>query len=348
MLSPSAVKRAGSNRLGVSSSILLLLGLSAGGPDLAGSEETAQEAIQLPKTLEQVWYRPGHRRGFGGAKHTGDLTLTADTIYFTTKRKEIIIPMKAIRVASFGKMRGDVDTDWLVLSIEHPGLPKLLGLRDGRRFGYGQQTEQLRKTVMAALRLAPAAQFDVPEGYAVFEGMDRQFMMAFPVDWSTHPVLLVETEDGSLWGKTLVTAQPIDESGDDVRSFDRGELPGFFIDTRELVKGMSCKGFSKQGRKTLLDWIAEVAIPGSLTASRAEPPAEPVVESIDMDRCMGLRVLFRGAGADGIERVLDVRAVADSDNIILLGLPSLAAEYDQRLNTFEKVVSSFRLAVAKE
>jgi len=202
--------------------------------------------------------------------------------------------------------------------------------------------------VTDVLRMAPAAQFDVPDGFAVFEGMDRQFTMAFPVDWSTHPVLLVETEDGSLWGKTLVTAQPIDESGDDLRRFDWGELPGFFIDTRELVKGMSCKGFSRRGRETLLNWIAEVAIPGSLRASRAEPPAEPVVETTDIDRCVGLRVLFRGAGADGIERVLDVRVVADSDNIILLGLPSLAADYDQRLSTFEKVVSSFRLAVAKE
>jgi len=335
-------------RLGVILAVWLLLGSGAGGPAAGGNDDPAEDSIQLPTTLEQVWYRPGKRRGFGGAKHTGDLTLTRDSIYFTTKRKEIVIPMTAVHVASFGKMRGDVDTDWLVLSIDDPGLPHLLGLRDGHRFGYGQQTHQVRRAVMAALRLARAGQFNVPEGFVAFEGMDRQFTLALPADWSTHPVLLVETGDGSLWGKTLVTAQPIDERGGDLRRFDAGELPGFFIDTRELVSGMSCNGFSEKGRETLIEWIREVAVPQTPAPPRDAGPDEPVVESIEIDRCSGLKIVIRGRGADGNDRVLDVRAVAEHDNVILIGLPSLAAEYDERLKSFDQVVSSLRLAVARE
>jgi hypothetical protein len=331
-------------RFGAMLAFWLLLASATGDPAAGDTDDAVEDSIQLPMTLEQVWYRPGKRRGVGGAKHTGDLTLTRDSIYFTTNRKEIVIPMTAIHVASFGKMRGDVDTDWLVLSIDQPGLPSLLGLRDGRRFGYGQQTHKVRRAVMAALRLAGAGQFDVPEGFVAFDGMDRQFTLAHPTDWSTHPVLLIETDDGSLWGKTLVTAQPIDEGGGDLTRFDAGELLGFFIDTRKLVTGMSCDGFSKKGREKLLEWIREIAVP----QAGDESPEGPAVEMIAIDRCSGLKFVIRGRGTDGNDRVLDVRAVAERDNLVLIGLPSLAEEYEERLKTFDKVVSSFRLSVARE
>jgi hypothetical protein len=319
-----------------------------------GSANGADAVIDLPRTVPKVWYRAGKGALVGGSK-SGDLTISDTGLTFTTRKREVKIPLEAIHTVSFGKMRGDVNTDWVVIALVDEQGRRVIGLKDGRKLGYGQKTGELFETILAAMKKLGAAQYHVPVGFETFDGMDDQFTIALPAGWSAHPRTQVHVSGQAIWGTILFSPSPLvpdsslpatqqDEARSSaLREAESGRTGAVFVQLREALRGMRCEGFSEKARATLREWSETDPLfsagQGTEQSTRIEP--------IEVDGCNGLRVVRRSLQAGGEERILDLRAASDGETVFLVGLRSRRDRYESHLETFDTVAGSFRFSVAR-
>lgn len=314
------------------------------------------EAVRLPVTFDKVWFRTGKKRGWGGAGLTGALTISETELHLSSHKRDVSVPLDSILRVSYGKMRGDVDTDWIVMSVLEEGERRLIGFRDGRKFGYGQQTDEIRETIMAVIRQAGAAQYGVPEGFRAYDELDEQFTMAIPLGWSVYHRTLIATGQHGFRGEAIFSREPVvSETERDperreelrrqaLRAIDDGEAGAFFVDRREAPRGMRCEGFTEKGMARLQQWVAEDPLFDEGRGVDESVRTEPVV----IDGCSGLRIVRHSRRPEGVERVLDLRVVSDDEIVFLIGLRSRAGRYEEDLEPFETAVRSVRLSVARD
>jgi hypothetical protein len=318
-------------------------------------DQDREAAADQPTTFEKVWYRTGKKRGLMGSSAVGALTVTPTEIRIDTRKKEIAIALDSIDTISFGKMRGDVDTDWIVLEIIEGESRTLVGLRDGRKFGYGQQTERLYELILDAIKRAGAAQYDVPEGYRAYDRLQAQFTLTVPQDWTAYPRSLIEVDGLALWGEIVFVPQSSvpdsavsAEERQQLRkkalaAVDDGSSGAFYVDRREALRGMRCEGFSEKARATLLRWAEEDPLFAAGRGSEESTRTETVV----IDDCNGLRIVRRSRQPGQEERILDLRAVSDDETVYVFGLRSREGRYAEDLERFDTAVRSVRFSVAR-
>jgi hypothetical protein len=316
---------------------------------------TASAAPGLPLTIERVWYRTGRKGALTGGTRSGDLSIDEEALTFATRKREFVIPLETVRTLSYGKMRGDVDTDWVVLSVESEQGRSLVGLRDGRKFGYGQATAEIHETLRTIFRRLGVAQYDVPEGFETYDRMADQYVLALPAGWAIHPRTLTEVGDQAIWGALVFSPRPLapdpslppDEREAALRrslhEVDSGRSGAIFMQRRKAKSGMRCRGFSDKAVETIVAWAAQDRI----FAGTSGVDESTRTESIDVDVCSGLRVLKRVRDSAGSELILDLRAASDDDTVFLFGLRSRAGRIEGDLETFETVMRSVRFSVAR-
>jgi tRNA(Leu) C34 or U34 (ribose-2'-O)-methylase TrmL len=308
-------------------------------------------------TIEKVWYRSEKKTGITNPfAFSGDLILGERALQLKAKEKKITIPMEAIHVFSYGKMEGDVDTDWVVLGLRTPEGLRLVGMRDGRKLGYGQRTEEIREAVREALKRSGAAQYKVPAGYRTYEALESQLTLAMPQSWTGYILSLVMAGERARAGTIVFTEKPVLaverapsgelKSKEDHQALDRvlaGEALAFFLEKEPAAKGVSCKGLSQEAVAKLMERARNDALLGP-GGSWLEPPhSEPAT----LDRCAGLRIQGRARRADGREVLLDLRAAAHGETLYLFGLRAPAADDKGYREPFETAIASIRFSVAR-
>lgn len=328
-----------------------------------GAEPAPAQAVQpkasatAPKTIEKVWYRNEKRSGLGNPFHfAGDLTLGERSLQLKARKKTITIPMEAIHVLSFGKMEGDVDTDWAVLGLKAAGGVRRVGFRDGRKLGYGQRTEEIYESIRQALKQAGAAQYQVPAGYRTYEALESQLTLAMPQDWTGYILSLVMSEERAPWGTIIFSAEPIlsversaagelksQENPQALQRVLAGGMPAFFLEREPAAKGTTCKGLSQEALSKLMERAERDAALGD-GGTWLEPPRS---EQASMDGCSAVRIQGRCRRADGHEVRLDLRAVAHGDTLYLFGLRAPAEDDKLYREPFETAMASVRFSVAR-
>ncbi|HKQ60691.1 MAG TPA: hypothetical protein VJS92_05350 [Candidatus Polarisedimenticolaceae bacterium] len=294
-----------------------------------------------PPAFSKVWYRS--EKG----KVTGDLSFSPDALVIEGSKRRVTIPFSGIRIVSLGKMRRDVNTEWIVLGIKASGRRQVVGLRDGRKLGYGQRTGEIYEAILAALRTAGAAQFSVPTGFRPWNDLGYQIALAVPQEWTVLHPSQIFVEGQNRRGETVFSPDPVvrdadgKPSGELLERLARGELRGFWLERSEAGAGMRCAGLSAAAEKQIVERAAAQLGPDVTVTQPAQ--ATP----IEIDGCRGVHVEARGRRGDGAELRLDLRAAASGDTLYVLGRRSLerAAATDAEL--FEAAAASVRFAVAR-
>lgn len=135
----------------------------------------------------------------------------------------------------------------------------------------------------------------------------------------------------------------IEKLFDQLIGVELGDVLGFMLDRGPAKRGMSCEGFEGKAEKKLLKLVGADPMFGPGRTTRQEPQAEPVT----VGGCQGLRVKGKGTARDGDGKNLDVLAVSDGEVLFLFKLLNLDDYYSKNVVTFEQVLSTIDLAVAK-
>jgi hypothetical protein len=335
----------------------LLTASAAAAPETAGSKSVDDAEISLPLTVEHVWLRKVKGSSMirlSNAK--GDLTIGADGVSFSTQKKTVEIPIDEVQQITYGKIKGDVDTEWVLLGVGEKRADEIVAVRDGRKLGYGQRTWEIYETMKAALGQLSAAQYRVPRGYRAFADFSRQFTLAVPEQWDTYVESLEFVGRRAPWGTIIVSSEPIRRTarpgGDGARpvidesALERarlGEVPAFFIERMPLEKGMRCKGFSKKGMEKLLDLASEGALFQGGGRLAGNPTASPEI----IDRCNGLRIRGQAAAEDGTRTEIDLHAAAKGDTLFVVGLRAIPERYEQYREFLDASLATLMFSVAQ-
>jgi hypothetical protein len=306
-------------------------------------------SVALPLTVDKLWYRAG------GKRRQGDLIVSEDGFELVAKKRAFSIPLDRIQFISYGEMKGDVDTEWVLLTVGVSPPYDLVGLRDGKKWGYGGRTKEVYQQLRRALEQLAAGQFRVAPGYQAYEGPDHGCALAIPEDWSTYLESLVVVAGRSAWGTTILSAQPIrtieTKADGEVRAVDdlelldailAGERLGFFIERGRASRGMSCSGFSESARERVLTRVRQDIAFGEDFEVLASPAA--TVDSVGS--CEALHIMGRSRRPDGAELVLELYAAARGETLYLFGLRALADRYEDHRKTFAASIATIRFAVA--
>jgi len=310
------------------------------------AEQKDDSRIDLPLTIEKLWFQSG------GKRRQGYLMISDEGLEFTARKRTFSIPLERIQFISFGTMKGDVDTEWILLTVGVTPPFDLVGLRDGKKWGFGGRTDEIYGNLRAAIRQLSAAQYSVVPGHKVYEDPGQGFALGIPEDWHVYVESLVVVSDRSPWGTTIVSEQPIRsvekkpdgkvESRDDLELLDAilaGESQGFFIERGPAGRGVGCEGISNKGRERLIARAEEDIVFGENYDTLDPPSASPITVS----GCDGLRIVGRSRRADGAEVILDLVATAQGDSLFLFGLRALAPNYDEYRRIFDDSITTLKL-----
>jgi hypothetical protein len=230
--------------------------LAATSPEDAG-DDSDKLHVDLPMTVDDLWYRTG------GKKRTGYLIVSEDGLEFVARKKTMQIPIDRLRFIDFGPMRGDVDTDWAVLTVGVKAPYDLIGVRDGSRWGFGMRTQTVHSNLLRVMRSLGAAQYSAADGSRYFQMQDLKCAFEMPENW--HRLVATSGAGRSASGEVLFSADEIrtvekDDTGrtrshDDYELLDAinaGARAGFRVSQAPSGRGMNCDGFSRsaQGRMT--------------------------------------------------------------------------------------------------
>jgi hypothetical protein len=313
--------------------------------------DEAREAGTLPYTFERVWRRTGAERGFARlANAAGDLTLTTTGIEHATRKKKTSITWDEVLTVSFGKMKGDVDTDWVVLALTGEGKSRIVGFRDANAFGFGERTEELYDVVRGVARDLGVAQYDIPAGLTLYDAIHRQLVLGHPEGWHVTVREMIVVDGYPRFGSHVFTPEPLRSSADEgtpdvdeealarVRS---GALPAIVLVRAEAKDAMSCeRGIKPKARAEVERLLREDPILGGVTTATGGAWAE--VGPADAGGCRGLRYEIAG-------REDEAGAVALSRNGVLfvLGFRAPASDAGRTRALFADVVASVHMSAAR-
>jgi hypothetical protein len=308
-----------------------------------------EPTVSLPMTIDKLWYQAG------GKRREGDLIVSEDGFELVARKRAFFIPLDRIQFISYGEMKGDVDTEWVLLTVGVAPPYDLVGFRDGKKWGYGGRTMEVYRQLRRALEQLAAGQFRVTPGFRAYEGPDRGCALAIPEDWSTYLESLVVVADRSPWGTTIFSERPIRaietnavgevRAVDDLELLDAilaGESPAFFLERGRATRGMRCSGFSGSAREQVLTRARQDIAFGEDFEAIVPPAAS--VDSVG--GCEALHIVGRSRRPDGAELVLELYAAARGETLYLFGLRALADRYEEHRRTFAASVATVKFAMA--
>jgi hypothetical protein len=310
-----------------------------------------ERQVQLPLTIERVWFKPSKKLISSG----GDLTISEEGLELVTKKKTVLIALDDLYVLSYGRFKSDVDTEWSVLGIGQRGPAELLAIRDGKKLGYGQRTQRIYDKLKAALQQLAAAQYDVPPGYVTYEAFAKQFTLAIPANWDTHSESLVVEGDGRAWGTAIFSAEEIEyahrpmgqivhiEDDPVLRRVFAGEVPAFFVARRQAESGMDCTGFSEKARRRLVEREQQRTVDVLGYALEAPFSLSPATVGL----CSGLRAQGRSRRPDGQAILIDLYLVAHERTEYVFGIRALEETYAAARQPFDTALATLKFSVAK-
>jgi len=335
-------------RVGAASALAAAIGL-------AGSAARADEPLALPHTIDKVWYRTDTAHGTFGRKHEGDLRITTEALELSAPKTELVIPLAALRMISYGPMGADFDTDWVVIGTERDGTRGRVGLRDGSRLGYGARTPQLFDTLMRVAREHGLAQFAAPAGFVPYTRFDGQLALAVPEGFRPlqHGIVAIReaTVTGTVVFSAAVPTGKLEDGGglsdearaEVMRRVARAESPAWVLAIREAKRGMRCSGFRDKGLAEVRTWIGEHELLGRDLAG----PEPSALAPVHVDRCTGFRETWRGSIDGAVPVVVEVRVLSDDEFVYVLALRTGAEDEQEARATFERGAGTLRLAVAR-
>jgi hypothetical protein len=296
----------------------------------------SQAAPALPQTVEQIWYR-GEDRPFGKVfRAGGDLTIRDDGLEFAHRKRGWSVALEGISHISLGTMKGDVDTDWVILMLRDGEPDTVVGIRDGHRMGYGQETRGIYELLLEIARSRKVAQFDVPEGLEPYEPLDRMLAVAFPSGW--HPFHLsreIDPDYALPLGRTSFTPAPV-ETADQLA----GGVTRLLVERTAISEygSAGCKnGLPRDLQAEILDRFATDPVSMGTMALAGPPQAAPLT----IGTCRGIRVVAEGTGSDGVARRGDLVAVVWNG---ILFQVSLVADRDEGAELMEAILSTIKIA----
>ena len=333
-------------KLRLAAGLALALVLLGGVVRLRAADAPTEEGY--PRTLAGVWMRTGTDRGITGPKLSGDLVITPESLELLAGKRDVSIPLASVRMISYGTMRGDVDTEWVVLEVVRDGKRELIGLRDGRKLGYGQRTGELYEVLRDTARRFSRAQFSTSEGFRAYTELDRVFAMDVPADWTLYHHDLVHVDGLVRYGTVVFTAAPLLEADDPkgkararaLGKIQQGQATAWIVTRREALGGMKCDGFDKGA----LEALGEIVASDPFFGPPLPPAAPSAFEPVEIDGCAGLRLVSR---TETTHAVLDLRVVAREGTLVLVGLRTTEAELPGQSAAFERAVASLRLAATR-
>jgi hypothetical protein len=319
---------------------------------LAAACLAADEPSPLPvTTLEQVWYHePRGASLFQLFNTAGDLTITPAALLFSTGKRTIEVPLESIRVLSFGRLAGDVDTEWALLAVGQPGAPRIVGIRDGRKLGFGGRTREIFEHLEQALRQARAAQFAVPPGFRLFDDFKQQLTLAIPEGHDAHLASVVFVDGEARWGTSAFSSRPIRRTGPGTTEVDEqalselraGRASGFTLERRPIEPRMRCEGFSGKARAAVVALAGEDPLLGRIALGA------PTTTPARIGGCEGLRVSARGPNSHGEETIVDTYAVARGETLFLFRQRVVAGRGDEAHQSFETALSTVTFSLGQE
>jgi hypothetical protein len=324
--------------------------------DASQADSTGEEpdAEAYPRTIEKIWYRTGKDLGFAGPKHSGDLMITRTSLEFLSKKADISIPFESVGMISFGKMRGDVNTDWVVLTIEDGGSRQLIGFRDGRKLGYGVRTPDIFESVLDVAEELSWGQFAAPEGLVPYTELDHVFAMAVPEGWPSYHHEMISSGGSVFWGTAVFTPESMTSDVAEnhldgterelaLEAIQRGETSAWIVRRVESKVGMTCEGFTDKGLVKLANWIAKdpfLNVPFDAPQATAFEPAAIGV-------CRGVRATLRASADSGPDSVLELRAVSQGEVTLILALRTNAEDLETDMKLFEAALPTVKFAITR-
>ena len=299
-------------------------------------------AITFPFTVEQVWYRGADRPFARAFKAGGDLVVREQSLEFIHPKHGWTLPLEEISLVTIDTMKGDVDTEWVVLAVDGSRSGGLIGLRDGRKMGYGQETRQLYEKLLDVARSRKVAQFDVPAGLVPYEPLDRMVAFAFPEGWSDYQLSQHLNEDFSLpLGRTTFTPSKVASREDLLTNHPR--LMVERTDVRDFDRATCRSGLSRQLRSDLLKETIEDPYYLGATAITLEVESAP----FPVGPCKGVRLRGAGRTVKGQELEVDLVAVVGSGVLYRFSLVAPRTEGgagNSAGRLLSQVVATIRLA----
>lgn len=317
--------------------------------------DQADGASAYPLTVERVWYRTQASPGIRGAKHSGDLTITEEALEFSTRKLDLFVPWSAVRMISLSAMRGDVDTEWVVLAVDRGRGRERIGLRDGRLLGYGGRTRELYDTLIAAARHLSAAQFDAPPGFEPFVELQFHYVMAVPRGWSSYYHEVVDT-DGRPLGGTLVLspnrllapegASREAQQGERARARERivaGAETAWILVRQPSRDVDGCSGLGSDAAVRLSESVAGDPFFGAGLPA----PREADWQVVEFAGCRGMRLGIADRSAAAADaKILELHVVSDGETLFMLGLRTTVEVADDALRLFRQGTESAHVSAA--
>ncbi|MDH3626280.1 MAG: hypothetical protein OEV00_05025 [Acidobacteriota bacterium] len=324
--------------------VVLVVGISLGLalPAPAIHAEEPDETLNLPLTIEQVWYRTERKRGVVGAKSRGDLTISESSFDYVARKESFTLALDTVHGIFIGKMRGDVDTDWVLLWVGSPESPDLIGFRDGRRMGYGQRTEEIYRTLRIALKQTQSAQYRSPAGYVPYDRSGREFAISIPEQWIGVRRTFEQREKGPHLGTTVFgSRERVLDTPPSATDRQRGDE--VVLQRRPISPRLSCDAFGKRGVDTVTSWVTE-----ELSGRGVELVGPLDVEATRLGSCNGVRVKGRLSDGGDRTRVVEFRGIADLGVAYLLSFETDTETYEEHLQRFERIVSTFQISPTRQ
>jgi len=333
---------------------VLFLSLFASGVHAADAPDAADDGapLKLPLTLERIWYRTASQTAFGKVfKAKGDLTVTEEGLEFVTSKKTLWFPMEQVRHITYGKMKGDVNTEWAILATGNATPSELIGFRDGRKLGYGTRTRDIFKTLRRVVKELGVAQYVVRPGLEPHDGMESQCFLHVPEGW--HPYLeSLSVGDGRRpWGTIIFSSKPVPRGGtteegataEVLKQIRAGEVPAIFVARNEAPAGMECEGLSEGERKKIQRQVSS----HPLLERGYELQGEVAVEPATVGGCKGYRMVARGKKPDGREIVVEIVVVAHGDTLFVFGLKARPENHAAYRETLDVTLETVQFSVVR-
>jgi len=296
-------------------------------------------------TVDELWHRTG------GKKRSGYLIVSEDGLEFVARKKTMQIPIDRLRFIDYGPMRGDVDTDWAVLTVGVKAPYDLVGVRDGARWGFGQRTRSIHANLLRAMRSLGAAQYSAADGYRAFQMQDLKCAFELPEDW--HHLVESAGAGRSASGEVLFSADEIrtvevDDTGrthsqDDYELFDAvtaGQRAGFRVRQAPSGRGMSCDGFSRSVQDRMTEELVEGILADGLSLV-GEVETVPVI----VGDCQAVRRVVHVVDKKQRKVTIESHAVAKNGRVYNLTLRELTGS-DSGRSAYENALRTLRLGGA--
>lgn len=104
----------------------------------------SEEDIAIPKTFENVWYRPSlDRPGLSVMSDTGALTVSNNSVGFAGKKEKVLIALSEINSISFKKLGTDFINDWVIIEFGGKQSPSYAVMSAGKELGWGGGSDKI-------------------------------------------------------------------------------------------------------------------------------------------------------------------------------------------------------------